>query len=268
MKNELFSIGPVTIYGYGLMVALAIIAAYLVAEIRAKKKGLDYESIFTLTLWCLGGGIVGSKILYFITIFDEILKDPSIMLDFRNGFVVYGGILGGILGGYIYCRIKKWHFLEYFDLTMPEIALAQGIGRIGCFLAGCCYGKETDSFLGITFHDSAFAPNGVKLVPTQLLSSAFDFVLFGILLFVDKKKKKHGQVAAAYLILYSIGRFIVEMFRGDLERGAVGGLSTSQFIAIILLVVGIAMFVLVTLKGKEAVVKEVTETEEAKKEEE
>lgn len=250
LKNELFSIGPVTIYGYGLMVAIAIIAAYLTAEYRAKKKGLEHESVFTLTLWCLCGGIVGSKLLYFITIFDRIMEDPSIMLDFQNGFVVYGGILGGILGGFIYCRIKKWNFLEYFDLTMPEIALAQGIGRIGCFLAGCCYGKETDSPIGIAFHDSAFAPNNVKLIPTQLISAVLDVVLFGILLFVDKKKKKHGQVAAVYLILYSIGRFVVEIFRGDLERGNVGGLSTSQFIAIILLAAGIAMFVLVTIKGK------------------
>lgn len=270
MKNELFSIGPVTIYGYGLMVAIAIIAAYLVAEIRAKKKGLDYECIFTLTIWCLVGGIIGSKLLYFITIFDEVIKDPSIMLDFQNGFVVYGGILGGIAGGFGYCKYKKWNFLEYFDLTMPEIALAQGIGRIGCFLAGCCYGRETDSPIGITFHDSAFAPNGVALVPTQLISSILDFILVGILLLVDKKKKVHGQVAAVYLILYSIGRFIVEIFRGDAERGAVGSISTSQFIAIIILIVGVAMFVLVTLKGKrisedakvEAETEEVTENEE------
>lgn len=265
MKNELFSIGPVTIYAYGLMVALAIIAAYLTAEYRAKKKGLDYECTFTLTLWCLGGGIVGSKMLYFITILDEIIKDPSIMLDFQNGFVVYGGILGGILGGFIYCRIKKWNFLEYFDLTMPEIALAQGIGRIGCFLAGCCYGKETDSPIGIAFHDSAFAPNNVKLVPTQLISSILDVVLFGILLFVDRKKKKHGQVAAVYLVLYSIGRYVVEMFRGDLERGNVGGLSTSQFISIVLLAAGIGMFVLVTLKGKEMTAQD-AKSEEAEEE--
>ncbi len=250
MMNELFSIGPVTIYGYGLMVAVAIIAAYLVAEMRAKKKGLDYECIFTLTIWCLVGGILGSKILYFITIFEQVIADPSIILDWQNGFVVYGGIIGGILGGFLYCRYKKWNFLEHFDLVMPEIALAQGFGRIGCFLAGCCYGKETDSIFGIAFHDSAFAPNNVKLIPTQLISSVLDFALFGILLFADKKKKAHGQVAALYLILYSIGRFGVEMLRGDAERGAVGTISTSQFIAILILVVGIGMFTFFTKKGK------------------
>lgn len=250
MKNELFSIGPITIYGYGLMVALAIIAAYLVAEFRAKKKGLDYESVFTLAIWCLFGGILGSKLLYFCTIFDEIITDPSIMLNFQSGFVVYGGILGGILGGFGYCKYKKWNFLEYFDLVMPEIALAQGIGRIGCFLAGCCYGKETDSPIGITFHDSVFAPNGVSLVPTQLISAVLDFMLFAILLLVDKKKKAQGQVAAVYLILYSIGRFIVEMFRGDVERGAVGNISTSQFIAVFIFLAGVVMFIGTTRKGR------------------
>lgn len=242
MKNELFSIGPVTIYGYGLMVAIAIIAAYLLSEFRAKKKGLDYENIFTLAIWCLVGGTLGSKLLYFSTIWKEIVKNPAIILDFQNGFVVYGGIIGGILGGFFYCRYKKWNFLEYFDMVIPQIALAQGIGRIGCFLAGCCYGKETESSIGIVFHNSDYAPNGVRLVPTQLLSAAFDIGLFAALLLIDKKKKAHGQVAGAYLVLYSIGRFIIEFYRGDLERGAVGALSTSQFIAIFLCAAGIVLF--------------------------
>lgn len=241
MKNELFSIGPVTIYGYGLMVAIAIIAAYVLSEYRAKKKSLDHENIFTLAIWCLVGGTLGSKLLYFITIWKEIMENPAIILEFQNGFVVYGGIIGGIIGGFFYCRYKKWNFWEYFDLVMPQMALAQGIGRIGCFLAGCCYGKKTESSIGIVFHDSVYAPNGVKLVPTQLLSAAFDIGLFAALLLVDKKKKAHGQVAGVYLVLYSIGRFIIEFFRGDLERGSVGALSTAQFIAIFLCTAGVVI---------------------------
>ena len=242
MKNELFSIGPVTIYGYGLMVAIAIIAAYLVGEIRAKKKGLDYECIFTLTIWCLVGGILGSKILYFITIFDEIVKDPSIILDFQNGFVVYGGILGGILGGFGYCKYKKWNFLEHFDLVMPEIALAQGFGRIGCFMAGCCYGRETDSFIGIVFTHSNQAPNGVKLLPTQLFSAAGMFLIAAILFMYAKRKHATGQVGALYMILYSVGRFFIEFLRND-YRGEVGPFSTSQFISLFIFVAGIALFI-------------------------
>ena len=143
--------------------------------------------------------------------------------------------------GWLYCMIKKLKFLEYFDLMMPSIALAQGFGRIGCFLAGCCYGKETSGALAITFTNSDFAPNNVPLIPTQIYSSVLDFVHFLLLLYVAKHKKTDGQVAACYLIFYSIGRFVIEFFRGDIERGSVGILSTSQFISIFTAAAGVAL---------------------------
>lgn len=132
-------------------------------------------------------------------------------------------------------------FLKYFDLVMPSVALAQGFGRIGCFLAGCCYGRETDSALGIVFHNSSYAPNDVKLLPTQLISSGLDFLLCAVLILLDRKKKGDGQIAGAYLVLYSIGRFILEFYRGDLIRGNVGALTTSQFIAIFVAMAGVVM---------------------------
>lgn len=108
MKNELFSIGPFTVYGYGLMIGIGIIAAYMTAESRAKKLKLDPEKIFGLVLWCLIFGYLGSKILYCITVIDEIIADPAFILhSLQNGWVVYGGLIGGILGGYLYCRHKK-----------------------------------------------------------------------------------------------------------------------------------------------------------------
>jgi phosphatidylglycerol:prolipoprotein diacylglycerol transferase len=124
---------------------------------------------------------------------------------------------------------------------MPSVALAQGFGRIGCLLAGCCYGLETNSSLGIIFHDSHVAPNEVRLIPTQLISSGLDFLNFIVLLAIAKRKKADGQVAGFYLIFYSIGRFVLEFFRGDLIRGSVGSLSTSQFISIFLMVIGVAI---------------------------
>lgn len=244
MKNELFSIGPFTVYGYGLMIGIGIIAAYMTAESRAKKLKLDPEKIFGLVLWCLIFGYIGSKILYCITVIDEIIADPSFILhSLQNGWVVYGGLMGGILGGYLYCRHKKVNFLSYFDLAVPSVALAQGFGRIGCFLAGCCYGRETEGPLGITFTHSDFAPNGVSLIPTQEISSLLNFVNFFILINIAKRKKAEGQVGAFYLIFYSIGRFILEFYRGDLGRGSVGSLSTSQFIAIFTLIAGIILVI-------------------------
>lgn len=244
MKNELFSIGPITIYGYGLMIAIGIFSAYLTGEYRAKKKGLDPDHIFYFVIWCVLGGFLGSKLLYTITDLKNIIANPRIILNFEDGWVVYGGIIGGIISAILYSKIKKLKFLAYFDLLVPSVALAQGFGRIGCFLAGCCYGHETHSPIGITFHNSAYAPNEISLIPTQLISSGLNYVHFFILIWFAARKKADGQVGALYLIFYSIGRFILEYFRGDLIRGSVGTLSTSQFISIFTLAAGIVLFVL------------------------
>ncbi len=257
MKNNLITIGGYTVHGYGLMIAIGIIAAYLVAEFRAKRKNLDHEKIFSLTIWCFLGGILGAKLLYYITEIKSILADPSILLDVGNGFVVYGGIIGGIFAGFLFCKRYKLNFFRYFDLVMPSIALAQGFGRLGCFLAGCCYGLETNSILGIIFHESDYAPNGIRLIPTQLISSGLDFLNFLALVLISKRVKADGQVAGFYLIFYSVGRFILEFYRGDLIRGSVGVLSTSQFISIFLLLFGC---ILTIVRGRFAKMEMGTET--------
>lgn len=250
MKNELLTIGPFTVYGYGLMIAVGIAAAWGTAEYRARKQKLDCEHVFYIMVSCLAGGWLTSKLLFWITEWREIAADPSFLLrTLADGWVVFGGILGGILAGWLYCRAKKLPFLKYFDLMVPSVALAQGFGRIGCFLAGCCYGKETACPLAVTFTDSDFAPNQVPLIPTQIYSSILDFLHFGILLFVARRRKCDGQVAACYMILYSAGRFILEFFRGDILRGSVGILSTSQFIGLFTGLAGVLLLVFCTRSG-------------------
>ena len=170
MHNELFSIGPFTVYGYGLMIAIGIITALFVAERRAKKKDLVIDQIYNITITSVISGFIGAKLMFCIVEFKDFIKDPLRVLS-SNGFVVYGGIILGVLAGYGFCKWKKLVFWKYFDIVLPSVAIAQGFGRIGCFLAGCCYGKVTDSAIGIAFVDSSFAPNGVKMIPTQLISS-------------------------------------------------------------------------------------------------
>lgn len=250
MRYILFKIGSIPLYSYGFMIAIGVLLAFVVSEKRAARYGLDKDQVFNLGLWAAIGGFLGAKILFFITELPAIIKDPTLLKSLSSGFVVYGGIIGGVLTAWIYCRIKHLEFLKYFDLILPAVALAQGFGRIGCFLAGCCYGRETESWFHVTFTDSPYAPNGVPLIPTQLISAAGDFVLFAILLLAAKKLKKAGQVGGVYMILYSIGRFGVECLRAD-DRGNVGMLSTSQFIAIFLLIIGVA-FVLAPRKIKAA----------------
>lgn len=230
-------------HGYGLMIAIGVIAAYMVAEYRAKKKNMDPDNVFSLVIWALVSGYIGSKLLFIITILPDVFKDPSILKNVWEGWVVYGGIIGGVIGIMIMCRVKKLDFWQYIDLTAPSMALAQGFGRIGCLLAGCCYGRPTTSAFAITFRNSAFAPNNIALVPTQIISSGLDFVNAFVLLWLDRKKKCDGQIMALYLMFYSVGRFVLEYFRGDLERGSVGVLSTSQFISVFTFILGVVIFV-------------------------
>ena len=249
MKNELLTIGPFTIYGYGLMIAIGIVAGCLTAEYRARKQGLDSEQIFPMILWCLVGGFLCAKLLFWITEWKSIAQDPGFMMEtLSSGFVVFGGIIGGILTGFLYCRIKGLIFFKYADVILPSVALAQGFGRIGCFLAGCCYGKETESFFSVIFQNSEYAPNHVALIPTQLYSSGLDFLHFLLLLLIARNKKEDGQVTACYLIFYSIGRFVIEFFRGDIIRGSVGILSTSQFISIFTGIAGIVLLIRIRKK--------------------
>lgn len=236
-------IGPLTVHMYGIMTAVGYLSAFLISERRGKKMGMDTDILYGI-FWCaVLGGSAGSRILYYIVSFRDILKDPSILWNFQNGWVVYGGIIGGVLASMVYSRYKKVDFVSYLDLVIPAVAFAQGCGRIGCFFAGCCYGRETDSIFHIQYWQSEYAPNGVKLIPTQIYSSIGDFAIAFLLMAYAKREPKKGKVAAGYCILYSIGRFVIEMFRND-YRGALGALSTSQMISIVILVLGIGGYVL------------------------
>lgn len=243
MHNELFSIGGLTVYTYGLMIAIGIIAAYYVADKRGKKMGLDTSHLDSLAFWAVVSGFLGSKLLYWLTRLPDIFTDPSILLNLGDGWVVYGGIIGGIFGGWLYCHIKGMNFWTWFDLIIPEVALAQGFGRIGCFFAGCCYGVEVSSGFGLVFPADSIAPGGVPLFPTQLISSAFDFLLFFVLIRIARKQTFQGEIAVVYLLCYSIGRFIIEFFRGDLIRGVYNSLSTSQIISICMALAAIGLWI-------------------------
>ncbi len=244
------SIGPFTIHVYGLMIAIGFLSALGLCLFRAKKEDLDTEFIWTLFFYIVIGGLIGAKLMFVIVEFPNWIKDISLLKDVINGFVVYGGILGGIFAGWLCCHKHKVSFLKHFDLVMPSVSMAQGFGRIGCLFAGCCYGRETNSAFSIIYKHSDFAPTGVKLIPTQIISSIGDFALFGILLFYASRHPKDGRIAAAWMVLYSIGRYIVEMLRND-DRGGLRMFSTSQIISVGMVIVGCVFFVLFGKKKSE-----------------
>ena len=244
MYNDILSIGPFTIHGYGLMIAVGILTALFIGDARAKNRGLNADEIYNLTLCCAVFGFLGAKLLFCIVEWKSFIADPLSILK-SSGFVVYGGIIVGTLAGYVWCRLRKLVFLDYFDIVLPSVAVAQGFGRVGCFLAGCCYGRETDSVFGIVFHNSYFAPNNVKLIPTQLISALGMFIIAGICFWYAKTPRKRGTTGFLYLTMYSIGRFGVEFLRND-YRGEIGILSTAQFISLFIVLIGVAGFVIVS----------------------
>lgn len=255
MKPFLLELGKFKIAGYGTMILIGVIVAYCLFAYRGKKKGYNEDNLFNITVFSIIGGFLSSKLLYIIIDNPKALLNPvEIVKTFSQGFVVYGGIIGGFLIFILMCKRYKYNPLEVGDLAVVSLAIGQGFGRIGCLLAGCCYGRTTDSAIGIIFHNSFIAPNEVKLLPTQIFSSIFDFILAGILIWysclLEKKNAeyKSGKVVGAYMILYSIGRFIIEFFRGDLERGFVGTLSTSQVISIGVVIIGLIIFNLDKIK--------------------
>lgn len=241
MHNDLFTIGSITIHGYGFMIAMGVLTALFISFIRSKKLNIDSGPIVDITLCIVLSAIAGAKLLYIIVNFGEFIKNPISIIT-GGGFVVYGGIILSFVTVGAYCKIKKLDFLIYSDMALPAIFIGQGIGRIGCFLAGCCYGKPWEH--GITFTQSQFAPNNIALFPTQPMMTILD-ILGGILLIILSRtwKPNKGVITSLYLVLYGIGRIFVEMFRGDAERGFILGISTSTFISFFIIMVGATMLV-------------------------
>ncbi len=246
MYNTLFSIGSLTIHSYGVMIALGFAAAIVMSYCRAKAYGLKKEAIIDIALLAMIFGFLGAKLLYVIVEYKAFFTDPLRVLG-SEGFVVYGGIIGGVAAAMVYCKKKKLSFISYFDLAIPAVAAAQGLGRIGCFLAGCCYGCESH-VLGVIFPAGSIAPAGIPLLPTQLISSAGDLLIALVLVLYARKSKIKGNVGALYLLLYGLGRFGIEFFRND-TRGSVGFLSTSQLISILFVIGAVALFVLNKKRG-------------------
>ena len=229
MKVDLFSIGRFTVHTYGVMIAIGVILCVLMGYYRAKRYEMKAESVLDLAILCVVMGFLGAKVFFVILSWKQFLADPLSVLG-SSGFVVYSGIIFGVVSALIYCKIKDIRFFTYFDLLAPSVALAQAFGRLGCFFAGCCYGKETSLPIGIVFPENSFAPAGVPLLPTQF-----------VLIRMTGKMRYQGDVGALYLMLYGIGRFCVEFLRTN-EQGGLFGLTTAQLISIVFMIVSILLF--------------------------
>ena len=243
----------ITLFGkqitlYFIMAMIGMFVAGLFAIKLVKEKKRDTNEFLVVALISAIGLFFGGHILYGITNFDLIIKVITrfdritsfkqfidIFIYIFGGSVFYGGLIGLLITEYIYIKKKKLDSKLYFDITAVVIPLFHFFARIGCFLSGCCYGVE--SHIGFTFtHSLVEFANGVKRFPIQLVESGYNLILFILLYVMYKKDKFKGKLIYIYLILYPIGRFIFEFFRGDEYRGFIFGLSTSQFISILLFI--------------------------------
>lgn len=237
---------------YGLIIFVGIIIGSIVAiQYFAKFHDIKKEDVFYAILYTVIGVGIGAKLLYILTNIPFLIENynsldiwDTLMQMFKGGFVFYGGLLGGFLGVLIYAKQFKISFKSLILTLIPVVPLIHAIGRIGCLFAGCCYGMEYHGFGAIIFEDSILAPNGVPLFPMQIVEAIFNFIIFIVLLLTYKKFTGTYKTLGLYCILYSILRFTLEFFRGDLIRGIYFSLSTSQWISIALFVVGIGIFIL------------------------
>lgn len=234
---------------YGLCIVIGIFAGVYIAIIRRRPYAIAKDDVIFASCYAGIGLIIGAKLLYIITLIpaivyniDEFIKEPStVLLLFTGGFVYYGGLLGAGIGCYTYCKQYKLKPNAFYDLFAPSIPLMHGFGRIGCFMAGCCYGIHYEGPLHVVFSQSLGAPNGIPLFPIQLVESLINFILFFILIYYNRKPRIVGRVIGIYLISYGCIRFILEFLRGDIMRG-VYFISTSQWISLLIIPCGIFCF--------------------------
>jgi len=245
-----WTIGPIPIRMYGLMIGIGFLVAVFLASRRAKKEGVEPERILDLGVYLLLAAIVGSRLLYVLINLAEFSANPlDAFAIWKGGLVFYGGVLAAIPVGIWYVRKHNLPVWKTADIIAPFAALGHVFGRLGCFFAGCCYGAVCNGPVCITFHDThSLAPLGVPLYPTQLMESGGELLIFGVLMVLWHHRKFDGQLFWLYPLMYSVLRFIIEFFRGDTARGLYlgGTISTSQIIAVLLF--AFSLFMLWKLK--------------------
>jgi phosphatidylglycerol---prolipoprotein diacylglyceryl transferase len=253
MHPILFEFGGFTIYSYGVLLAAAYLLGLQFALIRARSRGLDRERVMDLGIWIIISALVGAKLLLLIVDYRPFLANPRTIVDLlRSGGVFYGGLIAAVTVALAYIWRHRMPMWTTTDVFAPGIALGHVVGRLGCLLAGCCFGRPTSVPWAISFHDpNAFAtsgtPLGVSLHPTQLYEAGAEALILVFLLAFERRGRPFpGRTFWSYMLLYGISRFIIEFYRGDPRGTVFDALSTSQFVSIILVPLSVVMLVLLS----------------------
>jgi phosphatidylglycerol:prolipoprotein diacylglycerol transferase len=262
------------IHSYGLMLAAGFVGAVALAQREARRQGLDAEKVGDLAFWVLVAALVGSR-LYFILVNREEYfgpgwlvetrfgRFPRALLPLEGGLVFYGGFIAAVAAAFVYMRRKGMPFLRYADAVIPSVALGHFLGRLGCFGAGCCWGRTSEAHLpwlvrfgpdslayqalAVRADAASFLEPGrattLPLHPTQLYEAFGELAIFLALVFWLRPRRRFpGQILAVWLCAYAVLRTAVEVFRGDVERGVVAGLGVGQWTSAAILAAGAAVW--------------------------
>ena len=249
MVPQLFHIGSFAVPTYGVLVALGVLIGLWISVRYSERQGIKAEYAWDFGIAVVLAGILGSKILYILVDLHTYMQHPSEIFSLATlqaGGVFSGGLIGAFVVAWWFLRKHQMPALATCDAFAPGLAMGHAIGRLGCFAAGCCFGKPTDHFWGVTFTNPLAqqlvgTPLNQALQPTQLIESGAELIIFGILTWMFARKKFDGQIFGAYLFLYGIARFLIEFLRGDPGRGGPyfgGALSGTQLISIGLVLAG------------------------------
>jgi len=237
-----FSIGALEVRWYGIMVVLAVVAVIALAVLEARRVGLSEEHIYSVALWGIIGGILVSRLLHVIDKWDYYMANPRQIIGFA-GLTVYGAVLGALIAVLIYCWAKKLSFWQIGDVAAPGAILGQAIGRIGCFINGCCYGLPTSLPWSVAYTNPAtFCPLGESFQPTQIYHMLWNLVGFGILWSLRRKLKPQGSLFLFYLALYAAGDLSIRFVR--VGEPFLFGLQQAQLIGIAILVITVPWLVI------------------------
>jgi phosphatidylglycerol:prolipoprotein diacylglycerol transferase len=241
---EAYQIGPILINGYGMMIVAGVFLGFFVQRWTAPPTGLSKSETWDLSFWMLISGLLGARLFYVLFHWSRYHGRPfhEIVDYFGGGLMFQGGLITSIVVAYFIVSCRKGSFLQAGDALAPAVCLGQAVGRIGCFLNGCCHGRiAPQGFpLSVTFPNGSMAPEGIPLYPTELMESAGLFALFGFLMFKVKKKPYiQGEVLGYYLIYSGILRFLVDFFRGDDRGRNIFGMSPTALMALGIFTVGL-----------------------------
>ncbi len=253
MHPVLFNFHSLTLYSYGFFVALGVLAAIFFARHEARRTGVDPDQIMDICFYAVVAAIVGSRLFYVATNFAYFMREPlDIFKIWQGGLVFYGGFIGALLVAVIFVKKYRLPLGKTADIAAMAIPLGHFFGRIGCFFAGCCYGKICELPWAITFHHpESLAPLYTPVHPTQLYSAVANLLLFLGIFTIRRHKRFDGQLFWIYVICYGLIRSAIEVFRGD-DRGGFlfGHISVSQTIGVSLAMVSLAILIVLSLRAK------------------